>query len=381
MSAETPTPGEQRAPFHPLCCSGTAMQPQVLLMAKLALVVLVTDGVFLNLDASFAPLADVFDNLPGESPALGLTLKALFIAAGATLLVNRFVRSAAMLLGILALYTQAASAPAYAAHLVVCGTLLILGALQPRSEQPWLVRALVSVSLLVVAIAQARGMPWLEGATIDSWVATGVAHPLLAWLRGSPGMAWISPAVAWIMLVAEAAIAVCILIPNTRRGACYGLVACLLASGFTLASPDMQAFSISLGLASLAFLEWPRGAIAVLWPRACGFPLWLRIALDRYDFDGRLDWPLPPDPDAILEVDLDARHFEDARALAAVLMRFPAFLIAAFAVIWTAHLLLPPSAAAIANVVVIVPLVILFALRRLRHASRRLQNRIAARRG
>ncbi|MGH8018529.1 MAG: hypothetical protein ACREIA_09600 [Opitutaceae bacterium] len=368
---------KQRTPFHPLCYSGTAMQPQVLLMAKLALVIIVSDGVFLNLDASFAPLADTFENT-GATPELGWALKAAFIAAAAALLVNRLVRSAAMLLGILTLYTQAVSAPAYAAHLVVCGTLLILGALQPRSEQPWLVRALVSVALLVAAIAKARSMPWLLGTTIESWIATGVAHPALAWLRNEAGMAWISEAVAWIMLVCETALAICILIPNTRRGAGFGLAAYLLVAGFTLASPQMQAFSISLGLASLAFLEWPRGAIAVLWPRACGFPLWVRIGLDRYDFDGRLDWPLPPDPDAILEVDLDTRHFEDARALAAALMHFPAFLIAAFAIIWAAHLLLPPSAAAVANVVVIVPLMILFALRRLRHARHRLQTRLAA---
>ena len=369
---------DQRTPFNPLCISGTAMQPQVLLMSKLALAVAVTGGVFDDLDRPLAPLIGALDPLASSGIWLALALKAAFLVAAAFLFVNRGVRSAAGVLGILVLYTQSASAAAFGSHQVVCGALLTLGALQPRSEQPWLVRGLVSTVLATGAILRAGDHAWLDGTTIESWVTTGVAHPVLAWLRAFVGGPWVSQAAAWIILVAEVAIAICLLIPVLRRAAAWCLAFHLLISGFTLAIPAMQAASVAIGIAGLSFLQWPKGAIAVLWPRACGFPLWLRIALDRYDFDGRLDWPLPPDPDAILEVDIDERHSEDVRALSALLLHFPVFLFAAFLVIWGTHLLLSLASAALAHVIVVGPLLGLFALRRLKHARRRLQSRIAS---
>lgn len=348
------------------------MQPHTLLMAKLALVLLATGGAFAQLGRPFAPLIDGVEGLQ-DVVWLAPALKILFGVAGLSLLLNRFVRLAAGLLGLLGLYSLASASPGYGIHLAVAAVVLILCALHAPREQPWLIRVFVISTLAMMALAKILTPEWMAGDIVRAWMEAGLAHPLATWLQTVMPGAWVPQAIALFMVAAEVSLAVTLVVPRTRRVALWALGAYLLATGLLVASPETGALAIALAIGSVSFIDWPKGSISVLWPRACGYPLWLRIALDRYDCDVRLDWPLPPDPDAFLEVDISGRHYEGSRALSVVLLHFPAFLASAFALVWVAHLAVPTPIAAVIHAMLIGPVLALFALPRVKRTTRRLQ--------
>ncbi|BET68950.1 hypothetical protein ASA1KI_38680 [Opitutales bacterium ASA1] len=361
--------------LNPLCFSGTAMHPQVLLAVKLMLVVLLSGGLWRPLDGSAATLFADTPTWLRAFATLGWLHTLLVVTAATALLLNRFVRTAAVVLGLLTLGALATDVARFSPHLALGGILSVAAGLQPEGGRPWLVRTITSFSLLLISAALALTPGWLGGGVAGSWIHLGVAHVAAAGaasLFGDPFWTLF----AWLLPTGGFAVAVALLVPGTRTAAAIVLAGGSLFTSFTIALPQAHALAITVGVAALTFIDWPKGPVVVLWPRACGVPMWVRIALDRYDFDGRLDWPLPPDPDAILEVTLERRHYVESRALAALLLRFPVFLVVAFATAWCSHVLLPVQVAPLAYVLAAAPLLTLVAMRRLKHAGRRIQRRV-----
>src|SRR5262245_36430362 len=84
--------------WNPLRCSGTALPPQLLLMAKLiAIALLLTNHVRLLPDP-FLPFVPGLDRLV-EPWLFQKTLQTVFILSAAALLLNRQVRTMCLLLG------------------------------------------------------------------------------------------------------------------------------------------------------------------------------------------------------------------------------------------------------------------------------------------
>jgi hypothetical protein len=354
------------------------MHPQVLLAAKLMLVVLLSGGLSRPLESESAALfADAPAWLRGYA-SLGWVHTSLVVAAAGALLLNRLVRTAAVVVGLLGLGALAADVARFAPHLAFGSVVSIVAGLQPEGGRPWLVRAVTSFFLLSASATLALTPGWLGGGVPGSWVHMGIAHLSAVGAVSLFGDGFWT-VVAWLLPAGGFAVAVGLLVPRTRTAAALALAIGLLLATCTLALAQAHALVIAIGVAALAYLDWPKGPIVVLWPRACGVPMWVRIALDRYDFDGRLDWPLPPDPDAILEVTLERRHYVESRALAALLLRFPVFIVGAFAWAWCSHVLLSVQVAPLAYALVLAPIFTLVAMRRLKHAGRRIQNRVAGR--
>lgn len=361
-------------PWNPLACSDTPLAPNALLMAKLALVLLLANGFFVHLSAPFVPMIPQLDTLR-EVPAFGIGLQVVFFAAAASLLVNRFVRTSTRLLGVVVLYVQLQSEPALSGYALLCGSVLLLVGLHRRDDRLSFVQWQI-VLLYVVAAANKIASPeWRDGSVVSNWLSDELAHPLAAWLAAllPPGV--FASTLSSAILVCELLLAVGLAVPRLRKWTVVCGISFHLGVGISFGSAAMSTFSLAMGIAYFSFVRWPRSQVVVLWPRACGWPLRLRIALDQFDWDRRLSWPQPPDPDADLEVKYDGQVFYHWRGLCKLLLAFPAFYVALFVVLVFAQMLLSPASAATVQTLVIAPLCVFFAVPTLRRAQHRLRNR------
>src|SRR5690606_15934257 len=73
-------------------------------------------------------------------------------------------------------------------------------------------------------------------------------------------------------------------IPRARRTAAWLAVFFYTLLYLVLGAAEVALFAGAVAIAQIAVIDWPRFVI-VVWPRSCGWPLWLRVALDRYDFE------------------------------------------------------------------------------------------------
>lgn len=365
MAGELTPPRRPR--WNPLACGGTAMQPNALLMAKFLFVLLVATGFTRHLGTPLAPLWPGLDSLR-DLPAARLAVPALFCAAGALLLFNRLARTASVVLGLLVLLAQLQSRPAFTGETWLAGSLLIMAGLQARGDRPWLARGFVVLFYLASAAAQLLTPGWTTGRVFNGWIDAGLLNPL-AELFVSP---WMAPGVAWSMVAVEVALASTLLIQRTRKAAVFAGIALHLGLNLVFAGADLGGFSLVIGIAYLAFLDWPTTEVSATWPRACGWPIWLRIVLDRLDWDRHIDWPFPPDPDADLMVSYDGHVYFHWRALCRLLLASPVFLSGVFVLVLAAQVLLPPVVAATEQAILLGPLVLFFAV----PAARRVQHRL-----
>lgn len=326
------------AALHPARCCRAGMNPEVLLAAKLAWLLLLCSGFLARAGRPGAAVAPVLEPLGAVS---GWVLPVLFLVSGAALLTNQVTRFAAGAAGASVVLTTLGSLAAWRAHEWVCGALLVLAALERPGGRPWLLRAQATLALAMVALDHPGGMAWTTRATLEGWQVGVDTYSLLGALQ-EVLPAWMLQAVTgWILPATALAIAVGLWVRRLRALAawCAGLWVVL---GYVLMGSDASAwYGLAVLVGLLSFLAWPRQSLAAHWPRACGWPMWLRIALDHYDFDQQTEWPFPNNPDADLDVWVDGTHLTGRRAIGALLLYFPLFHASVFALAVVLLLIMP----------------------------------------
>ncbi len=337
-----------RLVWNPLACSDTLIRPNTLLMAKLSWLLLVVSGFGRDLLAPYTPAVGLFQTIPGESTWFAIA----FWLGGLCLLFNRFARFSAVLVGAVALLAPFESVPAWHPHAWVCGCVLTLAALQGPAENPRFLRALLVVVHGAALTGAIKGSLWVHAALAKPWssedYAGTVARALAAHLP--PGS--LEPVLREATLVICAAVTLGMLVPRLRRAAAWLALFFYTALYLMQGSREIALFAGAVAIAQIAVLDWPRFVI-VVWPRSCGWPLWLRVALDRYDFERRTDWPRPADPDAHLEAWFDVRPVAGARAVANLMLFFPTFYFVLLFVLVAIHAILPRFVAVPMNAAIV----------------------------
>lgn len=315
--------------WNPLACSDTPMLPNTLLMAKLSVLILLADGFWRQLQGPFVPTPGIFPTIP-EHAALTAAIHLVFFGLAACILFNRSVRPASASLGAFIILLQTASMTAFRGPDFLCGSLLLLAGLQGPRDEPVLIRWQVVLVHAVAAIEATRANDWGGTWVANRWIPEDFSNPVLLLVEMILPTGWFGTIASGFVVLAELGLVVAFLQPRFRKYAIWGGL--ILHTGIYAATgtTETAAFTAGLFVSYLSFLNWPKESVCALWPRSCGWPMWLRIALDRYDFDGRIDWPLPPDPNAELEVSYGNRHRTDARALRDLLLLFPAFYFCLF---------------------------------------------------
>lgn len=345
--------------WNPLVCRGTSMPGNTLLLAKLTILVIATDGVYRLLEAPFAPLLGVLGVFSGSS-VYEITLTVAFVLSAVALVFNQWVRTSSAVAGTVVLLGVSGSMAGYHAHLAFAGCVLLLCSLHGEKSRPRLVRWFVVVTLGLTALTALTDVDWITGRTMAQWIQAELAHPALLWsAEAVPFIPW-PVLLAWLMILGPLSLLVGLGLPNRSRILIWIGTTLLLLTSLAASSAETTAFLIVLGVAVIAFLDWPREHLRVTWPRACGLPLWLRIALDQQDWDHRIEWPMPEDPDGILVVEIDERRYEGARGLTTLLLYSPFFYVTTFVTFWIPHLFLPPAVSTLIHAMIAAPLLAIF---------------------
>jgi predicted DCC family thiol-disulfide oxidoreductase YuxK len=225
------------ASLNPLRCRTAGLPPNLLLMAKLVVLMLLLTG-HIGL-------------LPGGAP-----MRVLFAAVAVALLLNRAVRLCAVGLGAMLLLAAAVSKDYTQAF---CGLLLALTGLYHARITPRLLQLLVIIAYFGAGLNKTT-VPDPAASTLVSWtaVAISIVVPLgLLWRRSRAAAIWTS-------ILFQAAV--------------------LLVTGAPLTP-----FAYAIHAAMLSLVTWPSQMI-VIWDGDCGFCARTKRFVERFDLDDLYDW-------------------------------------------------------------------------------------------
>jgi hypothetical protein len=312
------------------------MRPDTLLMAKLSWLLLFASGYWYSLRAPAVPGANLLGPVPGGSGWLA----AAFWIAGGCLLCNRQVRGACVVLGGVVLLAPFESIVVWHPFAWVCGGVLLLCALQAPGSESRFVRWFLVLVHCGAALGAIDGAGWITTALAPPWSEDqylgALPRSITEFLPGHV----LVPGLTWGTILVCIVVPIGLLVPRSRRAAAGLALWFYTLLYLTLGSTEVLLFGGAIAVAQISCLEWPR-YIKVVWPRACGWPLFLRVVVDRYDFEDRTDWPRPADPDAELEAWFDLRRVTGTRAVINLLLSFPAFYFIVLTMFAAVHALLP----------------------------------------
>jgi predicted DCC family thiol-disulfide oxidoreductase YuxK len=273
--------------WNPLRNTGTALPPNLLLMAKLiALCLLLTNHVRL-LPEPFLPFLPVFDYVPGA--AFQWTLRIVFLASALALLFNRSARVMSAALGLTILVGVLSSRAYYGNNKTFCGLLLLLTGLYAGSGSRWLVRWQVAIVYLGAGINKALDGDWQNGQFFAHWAGARLKNPLYLFAAPLLPALWLAKLACWTTIAVELVAATALLIPRLYPIGMWASI--LLQCGLLeFTGSTFTMFFFAMQAAMLAFVAWPREQWTVLWDGECGFCARSKRIFEAVDFDGLFAW-------------------------------------------------------------------------------------------
>jgi hypothetical protein len=341
----------RRATYNPLACSDTLMRPNTLLMAKLSWLLLVVGGYWQAFLAPVIPGLSLLANVPGGTAWLA----GAFWLGGVCLLLNRVVRVASVAIAISVLLLPFESVTAWHPYAWICGGVLLLCGLQGPGDEPRFVRWFLILVHCAAALGTIGGAGWIATALAAPWNESDFVGVVPRWIEGFLPPGDLARALYWGSLTVCVTIPLGLLVPRLRRPVAALALLFYTVLYVALGSTELALFAGAIAIAQISCVPWPR-FVLVVWPRSCGWPLALRMALDRYDFERRTDWPRPPDPDAELEAWFDLHPVAGAKAIVDLVLCFPVFYFALLAMLSAAQAALPRFAAVTFNSVIVLSL-------------------------
>lgn len=275
------------SPWNPLRCSGTALPPPLLLMAKLiAIALLLTNHVRLLPDP-FLPFVPGLDQLPGR--LFQTTLQTVFVLSAFALLFNRWVRTSCLLLGGSMLLGVLASRAYYGNNKTFCAMMLIFAGLHVEGTEPLLPRWQVAVVYLGAGINKILDPDWQSGVFFDHWAGVKLQQPVFLWLNTMLPHLLLGKLLCWTTIVLEFGASIMMFIPRLNLyGVCFSV---MLQSGILLfTGSTFTMFFYGMQSAMLAFLLWPAKPLTVIWDGDCGFCAFCKKWITRFDLENILEW-------------------------------------------------------------------------------------------
>ena len=145
---------------------GTAMRPNILLMAKLVTLAFLFSGQIVLLSHHFVPFIGLFRHL-GSPSAFHLALELVFLAAAASLLLNHRVRIACIVLGGVIVVSIASSMKYYENNREYAALILILAGLEDPRGNAWLLRGQLILLYSAAALNKILLADWRDGHFFD----------------------------------------------------------------------------------------------------------------------------------------------------------------------------------------------------------------------
>lgn len=266
---------------------GTAMRPNILLMAKLVTLAFLFSGQIVLLSHHFVPFVGLFRHF-GSPSAFHLALELLFLAGAASLLLNHHVRIACIVLGAVIVISIASSMKYYENNREYAALILILAGLEDPRGNAWLLRGQLILLYSAAALNKILLADWRDGHFFNAWL-NYLHHSAWAKVSGVLPDRVLAALMSWAAIVTEIALA---LFFALRRylpvviwvGIAYHTTLVLVMNRtfgmFWVAAPSTY----------LAFITWPRRPLLVEYRSPLGRLAGVARLLARIDFEQSFRW-------------------------------------------------------------------------------------------
>ena len=247
---------------RPFQFEGTAMLPNVLLMCKLIVLLLIAHHIFIKIDDPFIPFIpalDVFHTIPN---VFKLGLRSLLFISVTTLFFNLYVRTSAIVIGSIIILSILASKPNFYNHTFICGCALFLAGLTNKEHPPYLLFIQLGLVYFGASINKMFDTDWWSGAFMHNWLATARENPFYLLVSEWFPNLWFAKFLSWTAISTEFIIAFMI-INKKYRGFGIWFIIIFHTLLFTMTSFRYGHFIESLALILLAFLVWPKNKMYV----------------------------------------------------------------------------------------------------------------------
>lgn len=266
---------------------GTAMRPNILLMAKLVTLAFLFSGQIVLLSHHFVPFVGLFRHF-GSPSAFHLALELLFLAGAASLLLNHHVRIACIVLGAVIVISIASSMKYYENNREYAALILILAGLEDPRGNAWLLRGQLILLYSAAALNKILLADWRDGHFFNAWL-NYLHHSAWAKVSGVLPDRVLAALMSWAAIVTEIALA---LFFALRRylpvviwvGIAYHTTLVLVMNRtfgmFWVAAPSTY----------VAFITWPRRPLLVEYRSPLGRLAGVARLLARIDFEQSFRW-------------------------------------------------------------------------------------------
>lgn len=272
--------------WNPFRCSGLDLPVNLAILVKvLALVLLVTNHVRLLPDP-WLPFIPILDKLPHA--LFQRTLQTVFLLSALSIVFNRSIRRAALVLGAVMLLAIVSSKAYYGNNKTFCGLMLFLTGLYQPGGPPFL-RWQLALTYFGAGLNKALDGDWHTGVFFENWAVNRLHQPWYIALDSMLPPLVLARFMCWSTIITELATVPCLLIPRLYYWAILANIffqsTLLLFTGTTF-----TLFFYSMTAASLAFVTWPPASIPVLYNPRSRFGQRARRFLQSWDLDRRFLW-------------------------------------------------------------------------------------------
>lgn len=274
--------------WNPFRVSGTALPPNVLLMAKLIAIALLFTNHVKQLPDPFLPFIPGLDRVM-DGHIFQTALQSIFVTAAVALLFNRSVRASSLILGGCMLLGVFASRAYYGNNKTFCALALIFAGLHVRGQQPFTIRWQMAIVYFGAGLNKALDPDWHSGQFFDHWATNRLHQPVYIWLSSLMPALMMGKLMCWMTIVFELSTSLFMLIPAMNL---YGVcISALLQSGFLLFTGDtFNMFFFGMQAALFSFLRWPSKQLEIIYDGDCGFCDWCREQITRFDLEKVFHW-------------------------------------------------------------------------------------------
>jgi hypothetical protein len=274
-----------REPFR---ISNTELPDNVLLLAKIVALAFLATGQIRLLSWHFLPFLRFFDRL--GSPALfHWTLVTIFLGAAVALFYNRHVRICCLVLGSVILISLLSSRLYFENNRAYSACILLLAGLSSRQQKPWPLRLQVVLVYFGAALNKLLQSDWRSGQFFAYWFGE-IHHPQL-WrelTRVVPATP-LAEFVCWATIVTEFLLVAGFLVPRWYSWSIW-LGAAYHTTLLVVMNSTFGMFYYAMLASYLAFVDWPKPSLKVVYQKNLGSVGDLLRLLERLDIDKRFNW-------------------------------------------------------------------------------------------
>lgn len=312
--------------LRPFQFEGTKLHPNVLLMCKMLIYLMIAHHIFFKISDPFIPFIPFLDHFNTYPNVFKYIMRTLFAVGAFAVVFNIRVRLASLIVGSVVIINILASKPLFFNHTFICGCALFLAGLTNDKDPPYLLIYQLSLVYFGASINKFLDIDWWTGAFMDTWLGSARENPVYLYIEAFMPPLVFAKILSYVAMLTEFAIAVTILFKRTRLLTVWFIIIfhTLL---FTLTSFRFGHFIESLAIILLAFLNVPKEQMVIHFKtESLGY---LRSIFNFLDRDNKQKW-LPKDTknSSWLELSYTNTKVSNHRALKDLILYTPNFFIA-----------------------------------------------------